>query len=179
MQLISDPSRVLPEIAAAMVWLGLNPTDTNALDENKASVMDCLMYLSQAAEQGELRYYNKKLLKEVAIENTQETAKIFSYQFTMQNLMDFAKSKDHRLEARTGRTVFDGGPEKPLVTTERNTLLTIIAVLCKEAKLDYSKAAKTAGLIQSMADRMSIRIGETTIENHLKKVPEALEARKK
>lgn len=179
MQLIDDPSRVLDGVAAAMIWLGLNPTDMNALDENRASVMDCLMYLSQAAEQGELRYYNKKLLKEVAIESTQEMAKIFAYQLTMQNLMDFAKSRNRRLETRTGELVVDGSPAKSLATAERNSLLVIIAVLCKEAKLDYSKAAKTAGLIQSMADDMSIRIGETTIENHLKKIPEALESRMK
>lgn len=69
--------------------------------------------------------------------------------------------------------------EKPLSTTERNSLLTIIAVLCKEAKLDYTKSAKTAGLIQSTAARMNVSIGETTIENHLKKIPDALGTRTK
>ncbi len=61
----------------------------------------------------------------------------------------------------------------------QKTLLTIIAVLCKEAKLDYSKPAKTAGLIQSTAEGMGISIGETTIEGHLKKIPDALESRMK
>ena len=63
---------------------------------------------------------------------------------------------------------------KPLGTRERDTLLTIIAVLCKEAKLDYTKAAKTAGLIRSTAATMDVSIGETTIEGHLKKIPNAL-----
>lgn len=67
--------------------------------------------------------------------------------------------------------------EKSLSKRERDTLLTIIAVLCKEAKLDYSKAAKTAGLIQGTAASMQISIGETTIENHLKKIPDALATR--
>ena len=67
--------------------------------------------------------------------------------------------------------------EKPLSAKERNTLLTIIAVLCKEYKLDYTKPAKTAGLIQGMAEFMKISIGETTIENHLKKIPDALGTR--
>ncbi|UVH54707.1 hypothetical protein NWF24_17830 [Variovorax paradoxus] len=61
----------------------------------------------------------------------------------------------------------------------QKTLLTIIAVLCKEAKLDYSKPAKTAGLIRSTAEGMGISIGETTIEGHLKKIPDALETRMK
>ena len=67
--------------------------------------------------------------------------------------------------------------EKPLTVKERNTLLTIIAVLCKEAKLDYKKPAKTAGLIKDMAAAMPVSIGETTIENHLKKIPDALGTR--
>jgi hypothetical protein len=70
-------------------------------------------------------------------------------------------------------------PEKPLGTTERNTLLTIIAALCKEAKIDYTKPAKAAGLIQSTAALMQVSIGETTIEGHLKKIPDALATRMK
>lgn len=68
---------------------------------------------------------------------------------------------------------------KPLGTIERNTLLTIIAVLCKEAKLDYTKHAKIAGLIESAAAKMGVDIGETTIEGHLKKIPGALATRMK
>lgn len=67
--------------------------------------------------------------------------------------------------------------EKPLSTRERDTLLTIIAVLCKDAGYDYTKAAKTAGLIQSTAAGIGVSIGETTIENHLKKIPDALGTR--
>jgi len=66
---------------------------------------------------------------------------------------------------------------KEISSKERNTLLTIIAVLCNEYKLDYTKPSKTAGLIQGMADFMNVSIGETTIENHLKKIPQALESR--
>jgi hypothetical protein len=69
--------------------------------------------------------------------------------------------------------------EKTLGTTERNTLLTIIAALCHEAKLDRIKHAKTAGLIQSTAAGMGLSIGETTIENHLKKIPNAIAGRMK
>ena len=64
-------------------------------------------------------------------------------------------------------------------TKERSTLLCIIAALCKEAKLDYTAHSKTAGFIQSTADVMGIAIGDTTIEGHLKKIPDALERRMK
>ena len=67
--------------------------------------------------------------------------------------------------------------DKSLSTTERNTLLTIIALLCKEVKIDYSRPSKAAGLILHIADRMGVRISETVIENHLKKIPDALGSR--
>lgn len=69
--------------------------------------------------------------------------------------------------------------DSPMGNRERNTLLTIIGVLCKEAGYDYNKAAKTAGLIQSTADKMGISIGETTIEGKLKLILDALATRMK
>lgn len=69
--------------------------------------------------------------------------------------------------------------DKPLSTRERNTLLTIIAALCKDAGYDTKKHAKTAGLIQGTAASMGLSIGESTIEGHLKKIPDALESRMK
>lgn len=67
--------------------------------------------------------------------------------------------------------------EKPLGNRERDTLLSIIAVLCKEAKLDHTKHAKTAGFIQGAASSMGVALGETTIEGHLKKIPTVLRTR--
>jgi hypothetical protein len=69
--------------------------------------------------------------------------------------------------------------DKPLEKRERDTLLTIIAVVCKEAGLDYKKHAKTAGMLVSSAAEMDISIGETTIEGHLKRIPDALASRMK
>lgn len=69
--------------------------------------------------------------------------------------------------------------DKPLKTKERNTLLCIIAALCKEVNFDYTKHSKTAGLILSTAAQMGVSLGETTIEGHLKKIPDALEGRMK
>lgn len=79
------------------------------------------------------------------------------------------------LQSRLDGTALD----KPLATRERDTLLTIIAALCKDAGHDYTKHAKTAGLIQSTAAKMGVSIGETTIEGHLKKIPDALGTRMK
>lgn len=69
--------------------------------------------------------------------------------------------------------------DKPLGSRERDTLLAIIAALCEDAGFDYKKHAKTAGIIQSTADGMGVSIGETTIEGHLKKIPDALRTRMK
>lgn len=91
----------------------------------------------------------------------------------------FSLEEVARFEAKHTRKEREGVPDKPLVTKERNTLLTIIAVLCKESNLDYTTHAKTAGLIQSTAVGMGLSIGETTIENHLKKIPDALVSRMK
>lgn len=69
--------------------------------------------------------------------------------------------------------------EKPLGTRERDTLLTIIAALCKDVGYDYTKAAKAAAMIQRTSAGMGVSIGETTIEGHLKKIPDALATRMK
>lgn len=71
------------------------------------------------------------------------------------------------------------GSEKPLETKERNTLLTIIAALCRDAGHDYTRSSKAALAIQSTLANMGISIGESTIRGHLKEIPNALEARMK
>ncbi len=65
-------------------------------------------------------------------------------------------------------------------TKERNTYLCVLAALCKEAKIDYSKPSKAAGNIRDIAQqKLGLAIGETTIENYLKAIPDALESRTK
>ncbi len=68
-------------------------------------------------------------------------------------------------------------PERPLGTRERNTLLCMIAALCKDVGYDYAKSAKTAGLILSTSTKMGMSLGETTIEGHLKKITNAVATR--
>jgi len=67
--------------------------------------------------------------------------------------------------------------EKTLGTTERNTLLVIIAALCKETRLDWRKGAGAPANIVRMADELGIKISEDTIRTHLDKIDDAIEAR--
>ncbi|VTU36841.1 hypothetical protein H6CHR_04808 [Variovorax sp. PBL-H6] len=67
--------------------------------------------------------------------------------------------------------------EKPIGTKERDTLLTIIAALAKEAKIDIAKPSKAASLIQGMADQLGAPVSKRAIEEHLKSVPAAIAGR--
>ena len=67
--------------------------------------------------------------------------------------------------------------EKPLRTRERRTLLALIGVLCAENDIDLSHPSKAAGIIARIAAHTGVRISQRTIEDHLKGVDEALEAR--
>lgn len=69
--------------------------------------------------------------------------------------------------------------EKPLGTSERNTLLTIIAALAKQAGIDVSKYGKSALSIAGWTDEIGAGVSKRAIEEHLKKIPDALEVRMK
>lgn len=70
-------------------------------------------------------------------------------------------------------------PDKPLSTKERTSLLLIIAALCKEAKINYSKPTSAAESILHQLDEMGVTLSPRAIEEHLKKIPDALERRMK
>lgn len=69
--------------------------------------------------------------------------------------------------------------EKDVGTKERHSLLCIIGVLCNEARIPYKNHSKAAEMIQGTAAMMGLSIGETTIENHLKKIADAMATRMK
>ena len=69
--------------------------------------------------------------------------------------------------------------DKPLRKRERDSLLIIIAILCKDVGYEYGKVSKTTSLIKNTAVKLGIRIGDTTIDEVLKKIPDALETRMK
>jgi hypothetical protein len=67
------------------------------------------------------------------------------------------------------------GTERPVGRRERSTLLVIIAALAKLARIDVAKASSAAASIESQTALMGTRVAARTIENHLKRIPEALE----
>lgn len=70
-----------------------------------------------------------------------------------------------------------GGAEKPVERRERATLLVVIAALAKMAKIDVTKPSAAALAIESQTALMGSRVASRNIENHLNRIPEALENR--
>ena len=69
--------------------------------------------------------------------------------------------------------------EKPLTSRERDTLLTIIAALAKEAGINIDSPGKPAGFIEGLTAELGARVSKRAIEDHLKKIPDALGTRMK
>ena len=59
----------------------------------------------------------------------------------------------------------------------KSTLLDIIAALAKMAKIDVKKPSAAAIAIETQTELMGTRVAARTIENHLNRIPEALERR--
>lgn len=68
---------------------------------------------------------------------------------------------------------------KPLTTTERNTLLTIIGVLADAANFDVTAPSKSAEAIVNAAALSGITLSRTGVANHLRAVVVATGTRKK
>ena len=68
--------------------------------------------------------------------------------------------------------------DKPLSTTERNTLLTIIAALCDYSAID-PKARGTARQIAGLTEELGAPVTDETILKALVKIPNAVERRMK
>lgn len=71
------------------------------------------------------------------------------------------------------------GSEKVLGTRERDTLLTIIAALAKQAKIDVNAPGKAALTIEGWTTEIEAHVSKRAIEEHLKKIPDALATRLK
>lgn len=69
--------------------------------------------------------------------------------------------------------------DKAITTRERNTLLTIIAALAKQAKIDVNDCGKSAQYIAGLTDEIGASVSKRAIEEHLKKIPDALSSRMK
>jgi hypothetical protein len=64
-------------------------------------------------------------------------------------------------------------------TKERTTLLTIIAAISEEAKISVVTPSKSAELIAGLTMALGSPVAKRTIEEHLKRIPDALERRAK
>lgn len=80
-----------------------------------------------------------------------------------------------REESITGSAPITG--DGPLKERERTTLLTLIAALCDHGGLDITKPSKTASVIEDLTSRIGARVAARTIEDHLKRIPAALQKR--
>jgi hypothetical protein len=69
--------------------------------------------------------------------------------------------------------------EKPLGERERSTLLTIIAALAKAAGVDITKPGKAGAAIEALTIDVGARVAERTVIDHLNRIPEALERKKR
>jgi len=67
----------------------------------------------------------------------------------------------------------------PLDPRERHTLLIIIAALAKQAKINVEIPGKAAIFIEGLTDSMGTHASKRAIEEHLKKIPDALATRMK
>ncbi len=77
-------------------------------------------------------------------------------------------------ELETRVSELDKPAEKPIGRRERTTLLVIMAALAKLAKIDLTKPSAAAASIESQITLMGARVAARTVENHLKRIPEAL-----
>jgi hypothetical protein len=83
----------------------------------------------------------------------------------------------HDLEKRLAEP--DQRAEKPLERRERDTLLVIIAALAELAEIDVKKPAAAGTAIESQAALLGAEVSSRAIQNHLKRIPDALERRMK
>jgi hypothetical protein len=68
--------------------------------------------------------------------------------------------------------------DRPLAERERATLLTIIAALAKSAKIDWRQPSKAGLAIEKLTIDLDAAVSVRTIEEHLKRIPDALERRR-
>lgn len=93
---------------------------------------------------------------------------------------------EHAMERRglLSRDLFkfaEQAPKQPapiLTTTERRTLLTLIGVLCKHSGFNYEQRGITPALVK-LTEKNGTPIGDDTIREILKAIPDAVESRKK
>ena len=69
-------------------------------------------------------------------------------------------------------------PVSDLNARERNTILFLLAAMCKQANFDYSQRGISKA-IEAATEEMGARVSDDTIRKVLSQIPEALESRRK
>lgn len=91
-----------------------------------------------------------------------------------------AISENKSLPAPPSEHIRQVDEDKPLLTRERQTLLTIIAAMAvKGLNLNIDQPGKAAGYIEGLTDQLGAHVSKRAIEEHLKKIHDALESRMK
>ena len=67
--------------------------------------------------------------------------------------------------------------DDPLSTKERTTLLSIIGVLARELRFDLARPSKTASALVNAAQQAGVDLRQRTVEEVIKRVPDALDRR--
>ncbi len=88
------------------------------------------------------------------------------------------RERDECSESNKRLSALVESAEKQLSTNERNTLLVLIAALCKQANIDYNKAGISSALAAA-TDEIGAPITDDTIRKILKQIPLAVESRSK
>ena len=149
----------------------------------------------------------RKIEREIAVNGIKpEKAKILLAKHKKDRQVFLAKQKERRDSGRNSENYYPAGSlpndsvivvrtdalrdfeqsvnetpetsEKPLTTTERNTLLTIIAALCDYSAVDPA-ARGSAGQIAGMTAELGAAVTDDTIRKVLLKIPNAVERRMK
>ena len=68
--------------------------------------------------------------------------------------------------------------EKPLTTTERNTLLCMISALCAKVGINPSERGSASKIVR-LLEKHGTPHSEETVRNHLRKIEDAVESRTK
>lgn len=92
--------------------------------------------------------------------------------------LDSLIQSEKQVNANIQNTESQAGGKANLGSKERNTLLILIAALCREAKVDYKQRGISTA-IQKMTEKIGAPVTDDTINRVLKQIESALESRSK
>lgn len=183
-----NPLDIVDEVQAAQIWLGLDPATPPPFDpetEPTKSVLVLTQLFKNAVSAGQLKCCRKEVTGENVVETTigPKIIKTVSHYFSLQDLANFATERGETPEfvealQRPKRPIYTEGENKPFSTTEKTTLLVVIAAMCKHAEIDYSERG-SAQRIREMTEELGASVTDDTIRKILAKIPDAMERRMK